>query len=244
MQVLKTRNYKQFKLFDRNRENGVCQKHVEVLKHSIQSRNMLEFKPIECDGDMRVLDGQHRLKAAEQLGVDIYYTINSNLVENDMITLNINKSWTPRDFLNFYVKGHYPEYLKLNDFVNKNAIDLRIAIKLTKGNSKRTHRDFKMGNFTFNEEEHGDLFDICWQTIDYIKKMNGVKPYLATTRFWNALIKLIRHTDFNKEKWFTNLSRMIERFDVRATEKDYLMLFMEIHNWHNLKKVDLLDIEY
>jgi hypothetical protein len=244
MEILKTKNYKQFILVDKNREGGVCPKHVDILVHSIQARNMLEFKPIECDSEMRVMDGQHRLKAAERLGVDIYYTINPKFQDSDMITLNINKNWTPRDFLNFYVKSHYPEYIKLDEFVKKNAIDLRIAIKLTKGNSKRTHRDFKMGTFTFNEEEHGDLFDLCWQTIDYIKRMNGVKGYLATTRFWNALIKLIRHVDFNKEKWFGNLTRMIERIDVRATEKDYLMMFMEIHNWHNLKKVDLIDTEY
>lgn len=60
MDIYQTRDYSQFKISKRNR--AVVGK--QIVK-SIIEKNLLPEKPILVTSDMHVLDGQHRLWAAE-----------------------------------------------------------------------------------------------------------------------------------------------------------------------------------
>lgn len=241
MEILSTTNYDQFIFLEKNREDGVRRSHVDKLKESIQSCNMLSIRPIDCNDRLEIIDGQHRCIAAKELGLPIYYRINPEFGEHDIIKLNINKSWTPRDFLNYYVKSGNQEYIKLNDFIKKNGLDIRVATKLTRKSNKDGPSDFKNGKYEFVDTGEENMFDIINETIDIISGNSNHCHYLRTTRFWNAMVKLVRHVHFNERRWFENLRKMMERFSVRATEKDYLRLLMEIHNYRSTQRIDLLE---
>lgn len=66
-----TKDYNIFKKHPNNRE--IFHANLEKIKRSIQIKNLLEYRPIIVDKKMQVIDGQHRLEAARQLGVPIYY---------------------------------------------------------------------------------------------------------------------------------------------------------------------------
>src|SRR5258708_34537164 len=102
----KTRNYEMFKYLDANRDksNGLSLSHIRRLKQSIMDRNMLELRPICVTENMEVIDGQHRLEVAKQLGVDIYYVVKKDFKPKDLIDLNVAKTWSASDYLNFYCK--------------------------------------------------------------------------------------------------------------------------------------------
>jgi ParB-like nuclease family protein len=236
--IQKTKNYGQFKFREDNRE-GVHKPHVERLKQSINAKNMLEWTPILVNKDMEIIDGQHRLMAAKELGVDIYYKINEDMQANQMILLNISKSWTIGDYMNYYCKNDYKEYQKLKEFMHRNNISLKVAMNITVGSSLKDMQNFKLGNYVFKQDIFADSLDICWDTINYIKKMNGHSSYTLSVRFWKALIKLVRHESFSPDRWMGNLSRMHYRFGSKASVEDYLKLMMEVHNWRNEMKVIL-----
>lgn len=240
MNHLSTKNYDIFKFRTDNREK-IDQHHVKRLKSSIQARNLLELRPISVNKNMEVIDGQHRLLAAKDLGVEIFYQIEDRLDQNDIIIMNIAKSWTMSDYLNYYVKNEYPEYVKLRDFMKAHNIILKVALGLGMGAARDEICKFKAGEYVFRADASTQQINECWETINYIKRMNGYSAYTSSGKFWKSMIKLVQHAHFDQNKWMKNLSQMIERMGPRARTEDYMRLFMEIYNWKNNLKLNLLE---
>ena len=238
--INKTKNYDIFVIRDDTRER-ITQSHVNRIKESISSRNLLELRPIIVNEKMEVIDGQHRLFAARELDLEIYYQVEKNLGADDVLLMNTSKSWGMTDYLNFYSKNGYPDYINLKNFMEKNNITLKVAMNIFIGNSKRLYKDFREGKFSFIEEEVEKELEICWETIHYIKKMNGYSPYTYSSRFWKALLKLTTHAHFDKKKWQNNIKKMIERFTSKATLDDYCRLMMEVYNYKNMERINLID---
>ena len=189
----------------------------------------------------RFIDGQHRLLAAQELGVDIYYTVEKNLTCSDIITLNNVKGWGMYDYLNFYVQNQFDEYIKLNEFMKKHGLNLKVAFNMTSGTAKEGFANFRLGKYKFTTDIYQVELDNCWQTIDFIRRMNGFSSYLTSSKFWNALLKLVKSPGFNDKKWMTNLSQMVEKVTQKPTAKDYCRLLMEIHNYRSQTKIDLME---
>lgn len=240
MNALKTKNYDIFKFRDDNRAK-IEQAHVKRLESSIKSKNLLEMRPISVNKDMEIIDGQHRLLAAKNLGVEVYYQVEESLDHHDIILMNISKAWRSMDYLNYYCKNGYPEYIKLRDFMKENDVTLKIALNMSIGSGIKDKEKFKSGEYVFSSDAGRENLQDCWDTIIYIKRMNGYSSYTSSARFWKALIKLVQHALFDKDKWMKNLIQMIERVGPRARTDDYLRQFMEIYNWKNTLKLNLLD---
>jgi hypothetical protein len=234
-----TSDYNKFKFREDNRE-AINQSHINRLANSIKARNLLELRPISVNAEMEVIDGQHRLLAAKILGVPIYYIQTHDLTSNDIILMNVAQTWGQADYLNYYCKNNYHEYIKLKNFMADNRLSLKIAINITVGAARDTYIKFKEGKFTFNKEHFDSYINNCWETIEYIKRMNGYSGYTDSARFWGALLILIRHENFDAAKWMDNLSKMVGRITAKASKEDYLKMFLEIHNWRNNSKVELL----
>lgn len=236
--INKTKNYEQFILRDDNRE-CIAQTHVERLIKSIEARNLLQLRPILVNSKMEVLDGQHRLMAAKALDVDIWYEVDGEMTSQDIILMNIAKPWGMGDYMNYYCKNGYGEYNKLDNFMKKNNLTLKVAMNITLGRTAGELNNFKQGHYEFREDIFSQSVEVCWDTINYIKKMNGMSEYVHTVRFWKALINLVQHEKFCAKKWMSNLSKMHYRFSPKARSEDYLKIMMEVHNWRNENKLIL-----
>ena len=235
--ISKTKDYDRFKFREDNRCQ-IDQGHVKKLIESIRERNLLEMRPIYVNENFEVIDGQHRLLAAQALNVDIYFKIEKNLRAEDIILMNINKSWGVNDFLNYYCVNNFEEYKKLRNFVEKNNLPLRAALSISIGYTDRSYHLFKTGKFIFDESFFSESIIIFSETIDFIRKMNNNNSYTASARFWKAGLKLIKQLNFNKEKWMKNLTKMVERFSIRASEEDYYKLMLDIYNWRNSDPIE------
>ena len=238
----KTKNYDMFKFRDDNRES-INQTHVKKLICSIKARNLLEFKPILVNEKFEVIDGQHRLLAAKALGLDIYYNLDKKVESEDIILLNTVKGWKATDYLNFFVKNGNQEYIKLNQFLKNNQLSLSTAFNFIAGKNRARLDTFKKGEFKFECDIESAEVDHCWNIVDYIRKMNEYASYQSSTRFWKALIKLVKNGMYIHKKMMKNLEKMIERVGPRVSEKDYLKMFMEIYNKYGSDKIDLLEEE-
>jgi len=238
--IKKTKDYDLFTFRDDNREK-IDQNHITKLMESIKSRNLLELRPIVVNDKMEVIDGQHRLMAARNLGVDIFYQQEEKLEATDIIKMNISKSWGINDYLNFYCHHGYEEYIKLRNFMKKNNINLKVAMSIALGQVHVGFNEFRSGDFKFNDESLDVDLDICWDTINYIKKMNGQSPYTTSGRFWKALIKLINHPNFDITKWRNNMQKMISHFTPKARLEDYCAVFQHVYNYRNNQRINILE---
>lgn len=99
--IQRTTDYSLFRSISSNRE--VDMKHVRHLASAIRSNNLLHLNPIIVNQDLQIIDGQHRLEAAEQLGLAIFYVIDDNIAKADIALLNSNqKNWSVMDYVNYW----------------------------------------------------------------------------------------------------------------------------------------------
>lgn len=238
--IKKTKSYEIFILRPDNREK-ISHAHVQKLVESIKSRNMLDLRPILVNKNLEVIDGQHRLLAAQKLGIEIYYQQQNDLEPNDIVRMNIAQSWRMNDYFNYYCHHGYADYLKLKDFMYKHNLKLKVAYLITCGHSKFAYDNFKNGTFKFKEECLGADLSVCWETIHTLKKLNGFCNYTNSSRFWEALLKLIKHPEFLAGKWFLNVNKLSNRFSARATREDYEEMFINVYNYQNKGKIYLSD---
>lgn len=236
-----SKDYELFKFKPENRKE-IDKNHVKKLARSIASHNMLDICPIIVNEQMEIMDGQHRFYACKELNIEVVYVVKAEMKAIDIVTLNCNsKAWGASDYLNFYIHQGNQEYRKLENFMKIHNISIRVAINITMGQTHSVRDDFKEGKFIFSEEDWGDEIDICWQTIDMVKRLNGGHPFLKSTRFWRGLLKLVRHPDFDSSKWFFNLTRMCGDVMPKRTSRDYVEMLQKIYNWKNSNKIKLED---
>ncbi len=241
--IKKTIDYEIFKLRSDNRDGGVKEGHVKVLERSIVGKNMLQWRPILVNAEMEIIDGQHRLQAAKNLKLPIYYEVQESLTAKDIVRLNTSKQWSLLDFYNFHLKNNSPEYYKLEAFMKKNNITLRLALMLLNGHNHQKTIEFKEGDFKFSDEEISENIDYCWNTIKYIKKIQGNQTWINTSKFWNVLIVLTKHAEFDKTKWMVNLEKHISKVGARANYRDYMEMVLMIYNWRNPHTLTIQQLE-
>jgi hypothetical protein len=234
----KTKDYSIF-TFRKDNRKAISPSHVKRLVESIQVKNLLPSKPIEVTKDMEIINGQHRLLAAKQLGLDVYYTINENFTPEEIVLISITKNWMIEDFLNYFVVNGAPEYIKFRDFCTSVGVNSRVALNLLIGDTKIGLHDFRLGKFKFNGDLLIDDIDFIKDTILYIRRMNGASLYTKSSKFWKAMVKLLKAANFDREKWTNNMHKLVDRFGPRTSCADYTKMLVEIYNWSNKNKIIL-----
>jgi hypothetical protein len=237
MTTKQTQDYDQFIFREDNRQK-IDDNHVLRLIESIQAKNLLQYRPIIVNERMEVIDGQHRLLAAKKLAVTIYYQINRSLESKDIILMNIAKSWGMGDYLNFYCKNGNKNYIQLKEFMNESKLTLNIAINIMMPRVNAKYREFKEGKYIHDTEKVNKNFSLCWKTIEIMRKASGYCPYLYTARFWQALVRLVDHEDFDAGKWLSNLEKLSEKITQKVTVKEYLLCLLDVYNWRNNAKIN------
>lgn len=237
--IEKTRDYNKFKLRADNRP--VLQAQLTKLKDSIRAKNMLEFRPILVNAKMEVIDGQHRLEAAKELGVDIWYQIEKELQGKDMIALNVSKSWTISDYINYHAVNGNIHYKKLQEFTKRHAIRINVAVDMMVGRDHAGRGKLMGGEFVFQEEYSDTQIEIALRTIDIINKYCTERDslFVNSARFWRALIRLINDPVFREDKWILNLKKQSGKVCAKANFREYCSMLQEIYNWSNRQPVDL-----
>lgn len=201
-------NYKEFKIIDVNRE--INKAHLKKLTASIQNRNLLHLFPIIVNSKMQVIEGQHRLKAAEALSFALYYIVDDNVDAKDIAIINNNrKGWSGKDYIAFYAKSGNVHYKKLQKLMTEfPKLSILSTIRLcddSKGNyygGGDTTRMMREGEVTCPNIELGQLLAECSKKLSkyYAYAFDGpfmlgmknavqqsqMSPLLATEKIWKA----------------------------------------------------------
>jgi hypothetical protein len=127
LEVFSTKNFEKFSFISGNRM--VSKSHVATLKRSIEKKNMLKYVPIIVTPKFEVIEGQHRLKAAEELEVPIYYIVATDVDFSDIAVLNNTvKTWRPEDYMETFISKGIEDYQTLKDFAKEFKFSISNAI--------------------------------------------------------------------------------------------------------------------
>ena len=104
-QIEKTRNYGMFKFLIGNRP--LRKPALRKLKLAIEYDNQLGIHPIIVNNNLEVIDGQHRLEVAKELGVDIYYIKSDSVKDDHLISCNVNQlQFDCANYIEFFAIKH------------------------------------------------------------------------------------------------------------------------------------------
>ncbi len=236
-----TKNYEMFKRHVANR--GINAKNVEKIRESIKDKNMLHLRPIIVNSNYEIIDGQHRLEAAKELQLDLFYVVHHDSKDSDMILLNNNqKKWTLHEYLNYYCEMCSHEYIEFKKFLNNTPwIDITTALALIGKNSGTEWRKFKDGELLFVKAyaENDVKIMFAEEIVMIIKNtlINRDKRPFSGTRFIAALSFLCSQDGFDMELFTKKLKGKLDCIHACATIEGYLQMLKAVYNYRNTNPI-------
>lgn len=149
--VYQTTDYDQFHLLPENRP--VDPAHVRKLVAQIGARNLLHTQPLDVTADLGIIDGQHRLAAARELGLPVYYKIGEQLSGADITALNVaRKNWQGADYLHYWTVKGRTDYVALTAFMQRHPTLSFSNAKMMLGvTNKGAAEEFRLGHWKAGE---------------------------------------------------------------------------------------------
>ena len=237
--VLYEKNYTKFTLFDNNRD--INETHVEELIVSMRKSGQL--MPVVVTPDLEVIDGQHRLKACEKLGIPVSYVINKTGNSKQIAVMNnTQKGWKNKDFLkHFCHSGHSnsSEYKKIEKFFEEYKLPFRVGIALlsncTVNMSDHQNRgpmpSFRDGSFKIQD------LDKAKETASRLIKLKSFVPNLVKiVKFSVAFIKISKLENFDLKTCYTQLEKNSSKFDKCLNQEDWNEAMVRAYNYNLVTK--------
>lgn len=239
-EILKTTDYSIFKKCEVNRE--LDHANLNRVLASIRARNMLNLRPILVNKNMEIIDGQHRLEVARKLGVEIYYQIDQEASEEDIIMLNANQArWQLADYINFYAKKGKESYVRFQNFCKKNNVTFDLARKLMGKDGGESSVKIKSGTFLFSQESEEavllDLFQIE-KVMAVIRRCTIKKEkFLDSPKFKHSLAVFMKKEGVDFDTMMRKIEMNVDALHMCPNTPLYMEMFKRIYNYRNQNPV-------
>jgi disulfide oxidoreductase YuzD len=237
--VLYEKNYTKFTLFDNNRD--INDTHVAELMSSMRKSGQL--MPVVVTPDKEVIDGQHRLKACEKLGIPVSYVVNSmGNYKQIAVMNNTQKGWKNRDFLKHFSHSNHhnsAEYRKVAKFLDDYGLPFTVSIALLssrsvamgRGNNTGPLPSFRDGTFKIDDLEEAR------QTASRLVKLKSFVPHLVKiVKFSVAFIKISKLENFNLKTCYTQIEKNSNKFDKCLNQEDWNEAMVRAYNYKLVTK--------
>lgn len=240
-QVQSTKDYSQFKILTGNRPIKIS--HLKKLKSSIERNNHLNLHPIIVNENKEVIDGQHRLRSAQELGVEIYFIQSDKVQDDHLIECNVNQmSFECENYIDYFaVKEHKPEYIQLKTMLKASGLKPKALLTLILGVVSSSILEFlKTGKFRFPQKEDPTrVLNFYYDFTAYVKDKR-IKPFSMFTNhnFTRALRWLSKTEGFQSEIFFKKLD--LRWFDLKPqrTSEEWYSLLISIYNFKNHNRIE------
>ncbi len=218
--IFKTTDYKMFKTIGSNRK-------INPVNYGKLLRSMKEEQliiPICVNEKYEVIDGQHRLKVCEELGLPVYYYLLVGYSTAQMKRANlVSANWTKDDFLHAYVSDDIESYAVFNTLKEKyglNTSDLiRIIAKIQGTSAAAIGLDFEEGRLNFSIEDRAALkaFLVALDDFKFFKEYKK-------TKFVSAFLELYFFSGYSHSQMKTRLKTRDKALEIQLTKDDYIQL--------------------
>ena len=237
-EVLKTYDLSIFKQLPGNRPPNLL--HIKRLRQSMIDHGVL-MCPIIVNENMEVIDGQHRLMAAQGLdGVPIYYIKADSYRLEQVHTLNMNqKNWMPKDFIEGYAKMGLEPYIKLKRFLEVNKdFELRSCLYMINKSGTNTPKH-ENSNCIENGSFVGNDFDYAYELAEKIRKIGKYYTKYGNQKFVQVLITVLQNPLFDLEMFIHKLQFNYELLDKCVKAHHWRDAIEKIYNYKNQNKISL-----
>lgn len=240
-QINKTKDYSIFKYLTGNRP--LNKSHLKKLKLSIEKNNCLNLHPIVVNDNFEIIDGQHRLECAKQLGVEIFFIKSDNVSDDHLIECNVNqKSFECENYIDYFaIKDKKPEYIQLKNMLQASGLKPKALLTLILGTVSSNLLEFlKTGKFKFPAvEDPKKVMDFYYDFIAYAKDKR-LKPLSMFTNhnFTRALRWLFKTTGFESSIFFKKLDMRWFDLKPQRSAEDWYSLLISIYNFKNHNRIE------
>lgn len=209
--ICSTKNYKQFKFIDGNRDVN----HAAKIKKSIEAVGFL-MCPILVNEKMEIIDGQGRFTACKDMELPVYYVTQPGLGIEEVRQMNaVSTNWKLAEYIESYATCDRPikDYIYLNNLriqFGKCFSIKTISTAVPSGQYKK----IMSAGYTCTLEDYQQAII----TLDYLKHF---MQYVRTLRgrkenMYNALIFCIQDAHVNNkyllekfEKYYEGINRIV-----------------------------------
>lgn len=240
-QIEKTNNFSQFKYLLGNRP--INKSHLKKLKSSIEKDNRLNLHPIIVNEKFEIIDGQHRLECARQLGIEIFFIRSQNITDDHLIDCNVNqKSFECENYIEYFaIKEKKNEYIQLKKMLDSTGLKPKALLTLILGIVSINLLEFlKTGKFKFPQNDDSSEILCFYHNFISYSKDKRLKPISMFTNhnFTRALRWLFKTTGFESFIFFKKLD--LRWFDLKPqrTAEDWYSLLISIYNFKNHSRIE------
>jgi len=231
--IRRTSNYNMFKNIG-NRK--VVPRHVNELMDQMHKQGyFIPAQPIVVDSNFVIIDGQHRLIAAEKLGFPVCYVIEDSFNEkqDSMTSMNAFSSrWTPENFLDRQDFLGNPAYVQLSSFMNEYNLTASYGLQILKHGSgeKNVMKKFKAAELQISDVElaRARVF------ASNLNEIRSFHPSYATfnyvKQFLAALLTMVLHPKYDHDHFIGNLYGREADIYKMYNSATYLLAFEGIFN--------------
>ena len=243
--VLYETDYSKFALLEQNRDTD--ERSVNDLVVSIKKKGQLQ--PLIVNDIYQVIDGQHRLKACEILGVPVSYLISNKATIKDVVLINnTQKSWRMLDYLKTFSHKSHPshaEYVKIKVFIEEHGLIFGIALDLLAagaygkgGRESSGGKAFKAGTFKIKNLEQAQRW------AGQLMKIKSFAPQLVKILKFSICFRKVQKLDgFSLNTCYEQIEKNIRKFDRCVNQEDWDEAMVKAYNYNLRKKQKRISIK-
>lgn len=241
--ILQTNDLSIFKSVDFNRDKN--KKHIQAVIKIIKKENLLHLHPILVNNKMEVIDGQHRLEAAKELGLEIFY-IKSDLSYEHILSSNlIQKNASLNDVIKFYaVKDAIPAYVFLYDALSSLRLSAKGLIGLIFGSCMPALvEQIKEGRFQIpNNNSTLNSYIIAYNSFIEFARSKRITPLsmFSNSSFTIAFRNLVMVNGFVEQIFMNKLDMRWFDLKPQINSKEWTRQLVSIYNWKNQNPLEIL----
>jgi len=211
--IFRTRDYSKFKFLHGNRD---FEEHGKKLLESVRRHGIIN--PIVVNERMEIIDGQGRLYAAMQLGIEVPYIVVEGVGINECLDVNRTQTnWKLHDYINSFADRGFSDYVFLRQAMQEHpAIPKETLCFTISGFNTYNAKKISSGNFNVYDgkdkakiKEGLDFLDEIISSKNIEKNIPGRKA-----RFYIALLYSFGTDNFNKQRMKHALEKHIQNPDI------------------------------
>ena len=227
-----TTDYDKFTKLNGNRTENVA--NINAIKKSMSEDQLIV--PAIVNENYQIIDGQHRLKACEELGVEFYFIIVEGYGLDQVQRINAHmKNWNDTDYLESFINRYnngepeFKQYVLLKEFMTSNGItNMKAALVLAyDGLATEVPKiAFRTGTFKFNNLNRAE---------DFASKALNFEEFFPkqwnTAGFLSVFIGMARTEHYNHDFMVGNLPTQWVKFAETSGISGWRTTLVEIYNY-------------
>lgn len=227
---LSTNNYSLFTPHPKQRP--IRDSHVQFLMGQMRKRGFLSSFPLMCvkvGQKIVVVDGHHRLEAAKNLGIILYYNVEGLDCLDAIGDVNASNSrWVLADFVRSHVVDGKPDYITLQKYVDC-GVAVVMAASLLAGHSAGSNNVTSAlvnGTFKVKTTRHIDII------LSIRDTMHGYNDAVSTSNFMKALSLCLWLPEFDHTIFLRTLKRYPMMLQRLSNIHDFLKSIEAVYNYN------------